>query len=360
MTDMNAALRGFIMVMALSTGLVILLIAIHRLISPLYRIKDRLRHESISSLYRNPLTVTDTDEELSELFLHIQQLIDDYSRHTQKSLEQTESFTQFITQARQILEQDVSAIQKQKHLFQEIRVLIDDWSKWIPGLFKHLDHIQQMSQKHAEYTEYNQNLLDQVKPALERMDDQIEFRNHLLDDLTKKIQAVLILTKRIHALTDQTKMIAFNAAIEAATTGDIGRRFNVVASDIRKLSDTVDSSNDDMGERITDMETLFFDLKNHLSQDAPQIALIKTSFQQMSQMASELSRIMKTIDQYANQWLSALNHQQNQIETLQMTYQEMQASHQHFQHTHRQLEESIQRRLDQFKHAQPSIHRNTP
>ncbi len=360
LAELPTPVRSLFLIATLAAGFIILLIAVQHLIRPLYTLKDRLRHESLTELRLDPLSTAAADEELTELFRQIQQLIDGHSRSAQKQSEMAETFALSLTQTRQWLEQDSVAIQKQKHLFQEIRVLIDDWSKWIPGLFKQLDQIQQMSRKHEEYSAYNRNLLDQIQPALQRMDEQILSRDRLLDELSKKIHSVLILTKRIHTLTDQTKLIAFNAAIEASTTGDIGRRFNVVASDIRKLADTVDSSNDDMGELISDMETLFLDLKSHLSGDAPQIALIRSSFQQMEHLASELGRIMKTIDQYANQWLSALSRQQSQIESLQITFQEMQSAYHQFQQTHRQLEDGIQRRMDQIKKPQPSIHRMTP
>ncbi len=54
----------------------------------------------------------------------------------------------------------------------------------------------------------------------------------------------------ITAVAAQTKMIAFNAALEASSAGEAGKRFSVVASEIRRLADSVTASTGEIESKI--------------------------------------------------------------------------------------------------------------
>lgn len=54
----------------------------------------------------------------------------------------------------------------------------------------------------------------------------------------------------INNLAEQTKLIAFNAALEASSAGESGKRFSVVASEIRRLADSVTDSTFEIEEHI--------------------------------------------------------------------------------------------------------------
>lgn len=58
----------------------------------------------------------------------------------------------------------------------------------------------------------------------------------------------------INAVADQTKLIAFNAALEAASAGDAGRRFGVVAAEIRRLADSVTDSTGEIEAKVNEIQ----------------------------------------------------------------------------------------------------------
>ena len=61
--------------------------------------------------------------------------------------------------------------------------------------------------------------------------------------LTEQISSIWDIVAIISTITDQTKIIAFNAELEAASAGETGRSFEIVAGEIRRLADnTVDST----------------------------------------------------------------------------------------------------------------------
>jgi methyl-accepting chemotaxis protein len=72
-----------------------------------------------------------------------------------------------------------------------------------------------------------------------------------LGSKSKEISKVMDL---INTLADQTKLIAFNAALEASSAGESGKRFSVVASEIRRLADSVTDSTREIEERIQEIQ----------------------------------------------------------------------------------------------------------
>ncbi len=58
----------------------------------------------------------------------------------------------------------------------------------------------------------------------------------------------------IRDINEQTKLIAFNAALEASSAGEAGKRFGVVASEIRRLADTVQESMEEIRTMIDEIQ----------------------------------------------------------------------------------------------------------
>ena len=72
--------------------------------------------------------------------------------------------------------------------------------------------------------------------------------------LADKVQQISEVMDIIDDIADNTKLIAFNAALEAAGAGESGRRFGVVAQEIRRLADTVVEATEDSPGRIEEIQ----------------------------------------------------------------------------------------------------------
>lgn len=72
-----------------------------------------------------------------------------------------------------------------------------------------------------------------------------------LGNKSKEISKVMEI---INSVADQTKLIAFNAALEAASAGESGRRFGVVAAEIRRLADSVTDSTSEIEANISQIQ----------------------------------------------------------------------------------------------------------
>ena len=71
--------------------------------------------------------------------------------------------------------------------------------------------------------------------------------------LGRKSKEINKVMEIINNIANQTKLIAFNAALEAASAGEAGKRFGVVAVEIRRLADSVVESTAEIEGKISEI-----------------------------------------------------------------------------------------------------------
>lgn len=75
-----------------------------------------------------------------------------------------------------------------------------------------------------------------------------------IKSLSEKIDSIWEIVTIINSIADQTKIIAFNAELEAASAGEAGKNFHIVANEIRRLADSTTESTHEIKEKITEIQ----------------------------------------------------------------------------------------------------------
>ena len=75
-----------------------------------------------------------------------------------------------------------------------------------------------------------------------------------IKELNAKINGIWDIISIINNVADKTKIIAFNAELEASNSGEAGKNFHVVATEIRRLSDNIIDSIKEIRDIITEIQ----------------------------------------------------------------------------------------------------------
>lgn len=135
----------------------------------------------------------------------------------------------------------------------EISSTMEEFSSTASQIALHSQAVVERADKTLEDTKNGAAEVENLTFKVNDISGTIQANLSEIVDLGRKSKEINKVMEIINNIANQTKLIAFNAALEAASAGESGKRFGVVAVEIRRLADSVVESTSEIEGKITEI-----------------------------------------------------------------------------------------------------------
>lgn len=141
------------------------------------------------------------------------------------------------------------------------------------------------SGKHAKTSSVDLESLVQTARTMADLSNEVE---HILDAFKAEFETVKQETGTIDSISSQTNLLALNASIEAARAGEAGKRFSVVAEQIRKLSTETKDSSGQISEALSRLDEISGKMTSSIEET---LKLIQVTLEKVTQTGENVNKI---------------------------------------------------------------------
>jgi methyl-accepting chemotaxis protein len=136
----------------------------------------------------------------------------------------------------------------------QITATIEDLSRTARLIAQSASHVTRSVESNRAMVEGARTTVEETVAGIESVRDKVQALAQRILALGEKAQQIGAIIDLINDIADETHLLALNAAIEAAGAGEHGRRFAVVAGEVKRLADRALRSTEEVRALVSEVQ----------------------------------------------------------------------------------------------------------
>lgn len=300
-TSANNKTIGMIVSLILTiTGILIAIFTASRISRPITTVANRMKELADGNLRHEPFAVTQRDE-IGQLMLSA----NDLNEKLKETISSIHNVSETVAASSEELAQSANEVQtgteQISYTMQELATGTETQASTAGDLAETMttfqSSIHETTQEGIELKEHSEHVHDLTttgKQLMVQSTQQMATINDIVLDSVKKVEGlnaqsaeISKLVSVIDEISNQTNLLALNAAIEAARAGEHGKGFAVVADEVRKLAEQVQFS-------VTDISTIVHRIQNETGTVTNSL---QAGYEEVRKGTAQLDQTNSTFDQ---------------------------------------------------------------
>ncbi|MFC5711328.1 methyl-accepting chemotaxis protein [Thalassorhabdus alkalitolerans] len=210
----------------------------------------------------------------------------------------TEETTRATDEISSSIQQIAGGTEAQLKSATQSSAIITDISKGMERITTNIQDVNSTTQETADRAEKGTEVLHQTISQMTTIEETTSSTSSYVQELGQKSKEIGEIISLINAVSDQTNLLALNAAIEAARAGEHGKGFAVVADEVRKLAEQSGSSAKQINQIIRDIQA---GIENSVKSMTEGKIAVKEGMTLVGEAGLSFEEIMKAVQNISRQ-----------------------------------------------------------
>jgi len=145
--------------------------------------------------------------------------------------------------------------------------------------------------------------------SIKRLVDDLDKSSAVIHTLKNESNNISVVLDVIRDISEQTNLLALNAAIEAARAGEQGRGFAVVADEVRTLASRTQESTDEIRNKIDQLQSGANDAVHEMEKAIKEVSINSDQVEKVARSLGDIAGEIHTINGQLDQMAAASKQQ---------------------------------------------------